>query len=72
MLGNNQLTQKEKLYIQDQIKHESLCMAKCDQYIPQCQDNAVRNVIQQVRDSSKKHVDSLSNLLQEAGFTPPS
>lgn len=64
------ISQLEKFYLQEQLNMERICMSKCDVYLNQVQDRELRDVIQSVRDVCKRHVDTLTNKLNSAGFTP--
>jgi hypothetical protein len=66
--GEN-LTELEKHYLQEQLKHEKLAVAKFDTYTNQLQDPSLRKIVQQARDTSQRHVDSLTNVLKGSGFT---
>ncbi|OWZ83754.1 hypothetical protein [Natranaerobius trueperi] len=63
-----QLTQKEKLYFQDQLHHEQVCLNKCNTYLNQVQDPQAKNSIQQVQRDCEEKVNFLQNFLQQAGF----
>ncbi len=65
--GEN-VSELEKHYLKEQLKHERLCVAKCDNYAVQVQDPALRGLVNQVRDSCQRHADSLTNVLQRHGF----
>jgi len=72
MAQTTQLTEMEKFYLEEQLKHEQLVMKKCDQYAPQIQDSDLRSIIDRTRTTSQRHVDALSGVLRQAGFSPPS
>jgi len=64
-----QITQKEKLYLQDQLHHEQVCLSKCNNYVNQVQDPQVRNTIQQVKQDCEEKVNFLQSFLQQSGFS---
>ncbi|NPV52566.1 MAG: hypothetical protein HPY71_03475 [Firmicutes bacterium] len=64
------LTQLEKHYLKEQLSMEQLCLAKCNNYLNQIQDPALKSVIQQTRDVCQSHVNTLSSTLQQAGYNP--
>ena len=66
-----QLSALEKHYIEEQLKHERLCLVKCNTFANQVQDPQLREVIQNLGQQCQQHVQTLSNLLQQSGFTPP-
>ncbi len=69
--GGMSLSTLEKHYLEEQIKHERLCLTKCNTYANQLQDVQLRSVIQNLGQKCQDHVQTLSNLLQQSGFTPP-
>jgi len=66
-----QLSSLEKHYIEEQLKQERLCLVKCNTFANQVQDPQLREVIQNLGQQCQQHVQTLSNLLQQSGFTPP-
>lgn len=65
------MSEKEKLYLQDQLRAEQLCLKKAQMYLQQTRDSAVQGLLQQCIDKSQRHVNALQGLLQEAGFNVP-
>ena len=63
-----QLTQKEKLYLQDQLNQEQVCLRKCNSYMNQIQDPQVKNTVQKVQKDCEEKVNFLNTYLQQAGF----
>lgn len=66
-----QLSALEKHYLEEQLKHERLCLTKCNTYASQVQDTQLRSVIQSVGQKCQEHTQRLTDLLQQSGFTPP-
>ena len=71
MVQHTRMTEKEKLYIQDQIKSEQLCAKKAQLYQDQTRDQSIQGLLRQCTDKSQRHVDSLQTLLREAGISIP-
>ncbi|MEW6082587.1 MAG: hypothetical protein AB1576_12655 [Bacillota bacterium] len=67
--GEN-ISELEKHYLKEQLRHEKLCVAKCDNYSAQVQEPALKGLVGQVRDTCQRHVDSLANVLKRHGFQP--
>jgi hypothetical protein len=65
------MTEKEKLYIQDQIKSEQLCAKKAQLYHDQTRDPSIQGLLRQCVDKSQRHADTLQGLLREAGISIP-
>lgn len=65
------LSALEKYYAEEQLKAERLCLTKCNTYANQLQDVQLRSVIQNLGQQCQQHVQTLTNLLQQSGFTPP-
>jgi len=65
------MTEKEKLYVQDQIKAEQLCAKKAQLYQDQTHDPSIQGLLRQCADKSQRHVNSLQTLLREAGISIP-
>ena len=64
----SQITQKEKLYLEDQLSQEQVCLSKCNQYLNQVQNPQVRNCIEDIRSSCEQKVNFISERLGQAGF----
>ena len=68
-MQQRQITQKEKLYLQDQLHHEQVCLSKCDIYLNQVHDPQVRNTVDQIKKDCQEKVDFIQNFLQQSGFS---
>ncbi|MCG0276343.1 MAG: ferritin-like domain-containing protein [Thermosediminibacteraceae bacterium] len=66
-----QLTQKEKLYLEDTLSHEKVCVTKCNFYAEQVQDPQIANMLRNLATRGQQHIDTITNLLQQAGIQPP-
>lgn len=66
-MHQGRMTEMEKLRIQEQLRSEELCAKKAGMYLNQVQDPAVQGLLQQMADKSQRHVNVLTNLLQDAG-----
>ncbi len=64
-MHQGQLTEKEKLVIQEQLMAEQLCSKKVQMYLSQVQDPAIQGVLQQMADKGQRHVSTLNNMLQQ-------
>lgn len=72
MLGTTQLTTAEKLMITENLRAARNCVAKCDAYQEMAQDQEVRHMVHAVRNTAQQHVNALSHIMQQAGFSPQS
>lgn len=62
-----QLTQKEKLQLQDAISHEKICVAKYNNYANQVQDAEIASMFKNLANREQQHLDTLTKLLQQGG-----
>ncbi len=60
---NITLTQKEKLLLEDQKKHEQLCVEKYNSYANQAQDPQLKQLFQQYATQEQKHLDTVNQML---------
>ena len=67
-MHSGRITEREKLYLTDQMKVEELCGKKVRMYMNQIQDPALQSVLQQVADQSQKHSNAIKGMLQESGI----
>jgi len=70
MPPGTRISQPEKFYLQEQLRLEQLCLNKCNLYMNQIQDPALRGVVQQLRDVCQGHVNTITSVLQQSGFQP--
>ena len=64
----NQLSQKEKLLLQDQLKHEQVCIDKYRSYAQQAQDPQLKQLFNGYAQQEQQHYNTLEQILQ--GQTP--
>lgn len=62
-----QLTQKEKLQLQDAISHEKICIMKYNNYANQVQDTEIASMFKNLANREQQHADTLTKLLQQGG-----
>ncbi|WP_422443706.1 spore coat protein [Thermoanaerobacterium sp. DL9XJH110] len=67
-----QLTQKEKLQLQDALSHERICVMKYNNYANQAQDTEIASMFRNLANREQQHVDTISRLLQQGGTQPNS
>jgi len=67
-MQSGRITEREKLYLTDQLKVEELCGKKVRMYMNQTQDPTLQSVLQQAADQSQKHSNAIKGMLQEAGI----
>lgn len=73
ILGNNpSVSEREKLYLQDQLKAEQLCVTKCNVYSQQAQDPQIRNLVENMRSACQRRVDTLNSVMGRFGISQPS
>lgn len=63
-----QLSQKEKMLLQDQQKHEEVCIAKYKLYAQQAQEPQLKQLFSSYAQQEQQHYNTLGQILQ--GQTP--
>ncbi len=58
------LTQKERLLLQDQKKHEQLCVKKYTDYTNQASDPQLKQVFSTIAQQEKQHLDTVNQILE--------
>ncbi|HZK44084.1 MAG TPA: spore coat protein [Syntrophomonadaceae bacterium] len=58
-----QLTQKEKMLLQDQQKHEEICIEKYTNYANQAQDPELKQLFQSYAKQEESHLNSINQML---------
>ncbi len=59
-----QLTQKERLLLQDQLSHEKVCIEKYSNYAQQAQDPQLKQLFNQYASHERQHYTTINHLLQ--------
>ncbi|HCD41693.1 MAG TPA: spore coat protein, partial [Firmicutes bacterium] len=59
-----QLTQKERLLLQDQLSHEKVCIEKYSNYAQQAQDPQLKQLFNQYASHERQHYNTINQLLQ--------
>lgn len=62
-----QMMEREKLYIQDQLRMEQICAKKSQMYLGMTRDPAIQGILQQGIERTQQHIQTLNHLLQDAG-----
>lgn len=57
------LTQKEQLLLQDQKKHEELCIQKYQSYAEQAQDPQLQQLFNSLKQQEQQHLNSVNQIL---------
>ncbi len=60
---NITLTQKERLLLEDQKKHEELCIQKYSSYANQAQDPQLKQLFQQYASQEQQHLNTVNQML---------
>ncbi|MFZ7101964.1 MAG: spore coat protein [Peptococcaceae bacterium] len=60
---NNYLTQKEKMLLQDQQKHEELCIRKYQSYANQAQTQELKQLFNTYAGQEQQHLDTINQML---------
>lgn len=63
-----QLTQKERMLLEDQKKHEEICIQKYQSYANQVQDPQLKQLLNSYAQQEQQHLNTLNQLL--AGQVP--
>ncbi|MEN6566315.1 MAG: spore coat protein [Veillonellales bacterium] len=58
-----QLTQKEKNYLEDQKKHEQICIKKYQKYAGQTQDPQLQQLFTALAGSEQQHYNTINQML---------
>ena len=57
------LTQKERMLLEDQQAHEQICIEKYSNYANQAQDQQLKNLFQNYAAQEQQHLDSINQML---------
>ena len=57
------LTTKERMLLEDEKKHEQLCIDKYNQYATRAHDPQLQNLFNQLAQKEQQHLDSINQLL---------
>ncbi len=60
---NIQLTQKERLLLEDQKGHEEMCIKKYTEYANQTQDPQLKQMFQKHAQQEQEHLDTINQIL---------
>ena len=64
------LTPKERGYIQDALQMENLCIAKCNVYADQSQNQALRSLVYELARNKRNHANQLKRMLGKPANAP--
>lgn len=67
-MNQNQLTQKEKLLLQDLKSQEELCIKKYSKYANEVGDNVLKQIFQQLGSKEEQHLNTINQIM--SGQTP--
>jgi len=62
-----QLSQKERMLLEDLKKEEDLCVVKYQNYAQQAQDSQLNQLFNKLAGEEQKHYDTVNQLLQSGG-----
>jgi spore coat protein CotF len=65
-LRQNNLTQKERAYLQDAFELENLCITKYSVYADQCADQDLKNMMFSITKNKRHHANMIK---QELGYS---
>ncbi len=60
---NVQLSQQERKLLQDQVKHEEICIQKYNNYANQAQDPQLKQLFQTYAQQEQQHKDTINQIL---------
>lgn len=66
MHENILLTTKEKLYLQDALEMENLCITKYNVYADQCQDEELKDIMFAISKNKRRHADVIKQLTSQS------
>ncbi|MDR3565876.1 MAG: hypothetical protein P4N59_31185 [Negativicutes bacterium] len=59
----NNLTHKEKDYLEDALQMENLSITKCSVYADQCSDQEIQSLLMDIGKTKRQHANKLKQLL---------
>lgn len=65
-----QLSQKERMLLEDLKKEEELCVIKYQNYAQQAQDSQLNQLFNKLAGEEQKHYNTVNQLLQSGGQSP--
>lgn len=65
-MSYHDLSQKEKLYLQDALEMENLCIAKYNVYAGQCQDEELKDLLFDISKNKRYHADCIKRMLSKS------
>lgn len=63
----NNLTHKEKDYLEDALQMENLTITKCSVYTDQCRDQDIKSLLIDIGKTKRQHANKLKQLLGQVG-----
>ncbi|PHV70069.1 spore coat protein [Sporanaerobium hydrogeniformans] len=66
------LTQKERSLLEDEKKHEELCVKKYTQYASEAEDPALQTVFSNILKHEQQHLDTINSMLKGEVPSPSS
>ncbi len=66
-----ELTNKERILLEDQLRAEYMCINKYRAYAAQATDPEIKYLFELVAKQEEQHANTIKALLQQGGFTPP-
>lgn len=60
------LTAKERLYLQEAMEQENLCLIKYNVYANMCQDQTISHLLADVARHKQSHAQTLQQLLNQS------
>ncbi|MCM8901642.1 ferritin-like domain-containing protein [Caldicoprobacter algeriensis] len=66
-----ELTNKERILLEDQLRVEYICMNKYRAYAAQAVDPEIKYLFDLVAKQEEQHANTIKMLLQQGGFNPP-
>lgn len=65
-----ELTNKEKILLEDQLRAEYMCINKYRAYAAQAVDPEIKHLFDLVAKQEEQHANTIKMLLQQGGFNP--
>ena len=62
----NDVTQKERSYLQDALQMENLAIAKCSVYADQCNDQEIKSLISDIAKTKRQHANRIKQMLGQS------
>jgi len=68
-MTTTRLTKKERLFLEDALEMENLCITKYNVYADQCQDAELKDMMFSISKNKRQHANKVKQLLGQSSST---